>query len=460
MPEDGTGERESRSTGIERRRLLKGLGATTSLGALAGCAGLTGGGGGGGSGNGNGGGNSGDTQIDYWMYFGAQEQTEMAKLVEEFNSQDNGIHVNTQSVPFPEFLNKLFTAVNANNAPHIASYYGSYGHYLKDACQPIDQYLSNGAKSKYFETAWNSLQVEGNTYALPIDIHGKALYTNDAILKKAGVDPDFKQWSEFKQVCNTIKSKTDARPFSFLNWKVGQAALRTYLIALIQAGGTVLEGKPGNQTVAFDNETGMQTAELMASITGERGWDVPKMQSESARIEDFLGNELAMFIGGTWSINNFENESGNLPKDLDFSFHEPFFFPGDGDDIGWAESNSLYFPHNKNHTEEERQAAVKFAEYVTQNNTLWAKAGGHLPAAKSVATSKEVKDTKLWKEHGTISTMYDMVKNKKVRYQPMSTVHLNSAKYWSPFVDIYLGNTSVKKGVQKSAKTLGNALKG
>ncbi len=442
---------------LSRRTVLAGSAAALTTG-LAGCAGLTGGSSNSGD-TGNAGG-SGPTEIEYWMYFGAQEKREMTKLVEDFNSKHDDIRVKAQSVPFGSFLDKLFTSVNSKNAPHVASYYGSYGRYLRPICHPVDQYLSQGTGDEYFDIAWSNLQVEDKTYALPIDVHGKALYTNDAVMEKAGLDPkrEFKDWESFSQACSTIKSETDARPFSFLNWNAGQAAFRTYLIALTQAGGSVLEGKPGSFEVTYDDATGVETAEMMASITGDLGWDTPTFQSDSARVKDFIGDRLGMFIAGTWSTNNFENENGKIPDDLSFHFKKPFMFPGDGEDVAWAESNSLYFPKNPNHTEAEKRAAVKFAEYVTQNNYLWASAGGHLPAAKEVATSKKVKNTKLWKEFGTISTMYDMVKNKQVRYQPKTNIHLNSPKFWSPFIDLYLHNVEPKKAVTTSAETLRQAL--
>ncbi|WP_135305462.1 extracellular solute-binding protein [Haloarcula amylovorans] len=451
---------ESNNTQISRRRLLGAGGAAFATG-IAGCAGLTGGSTGDGSSNGNGssgGGSSGDVEINYWMYFGAQENEEMTTLVEEFNSQDNGIHVNKQSVPFGSFLNKLFTSVNSGNAPHVASYYGSYGRHLQDITHPIDDYLSDGAKNKYFDIAWNNLQVDGSTYALPIDIHGKGLYTNDSVLESAGVEPNFTDWQSFSDGCDTIVDETASQAFSFLNWKGGGAAFRTYLIALTQAGGEVLKGEPGNYDVVYDDTVGMETAELMSNITGDFGWDTSKFQSDSARVEEFVSGDLGMFIAGTWSVNNFENENGEIPEDLSFSFKNPFMFPGDGDEVAWCESNSLYFPKNPNHSDAEKQAAVEFAEYVTQNNTLWASAGGHLPAAKSVATSNEVKNTKLWQDYGTISTMYEMVTDQQVRYQPQTNIHLNSDRFWGPFLDIYLQNTDVETGVNKSASELQQAL--
>ncbi|MDS0223514.1 extracellular solute-binding protein [Haloarcula sp. S1AR25-5A] len=460
MTHDNDTTAESNNTQISRRHLLGAGGATFATG-IAGCAGLTGGGAGDSSSNDNsssGSGSSGDVEINYWLYFGAQENEEMMTLVEEFNSQDNGIHVNTQSVPFGEFLNKLFTSVNAGEAPHVASYYGSFGRHLKPITDPIDDYLSEGAANEYFDIAWENMQVDGRPYALPIDVHGKALYTNDSVLESAGVEPDFTDWEGFSNTCDTIVSETDSRAFSFLNWDSPQAAFRTYSIALTQAGGEFLTGEPGNYEVTFDDDIGLETGQLMADITGDFGWDVPQFQSESARVEDFIGGDLAMFIAGTWSINNFENEDGEIPESLDFSFEKPFMFPGDGKEVAWAESNSLYFPTNENHTETEKQAAVEFAEYVTQNNTLWASAGGHLPAAESVATSEEVQSTPLWEEHGTISSMYEMVKEGQVRYQPQTPINLNSNQYWSPLMDLYQHNTDPKSAIEQSASALQRAL--
>ncbi|RLM33079.1 extracellular solute-binding protein [Haloarcula sp. Atlit-120R] len=443
---------EQNSSRLTRRGVLGASGAALAAG-LSGCAGLTGGG----TSN-NDSSADGETQIDYWFYFGAAERDVMANLITEFNEMDNGIQVNEQGVPFGEFLNKLFTAVNADNSPHVASYFGSFGQYLKPITHPIDDYLSSGASNKYFDFAWDSLQVSGSTYALPIDIHGKALYTNENVLESAGVDPDFTSWESFSNACDTIVSDSDARPFSFLNWRSGQEAFRAYTSALTQAGGNVLTGDPGNYQVAYDNDIGLETAQLMANITGEFGWDTPTFQSDSARVEDFIAGNLAMFIAGTWSINNLKNESGEVYEDLALNFERPFMFPGDGDNVAWCESNSLFFPNNANHDEAEKQAAVEFAEFVTQNNAEWATAGGHLPASQSVAESSAVKNTALWQDIGTISTMHEMVTNEQVRYQPSTSVDLNSSRFWGSFLDMYLQNTDVQTGVQSSASELQSAL--
>ncbi|RBI60093.1 ABC transporter substrate-binding protein [halophilic archaeon] len=442
---------DSYSNSITRRTALGTGGALLSTG-FAGCAGLTGGNGGGSSGS------SGDIQIDYWMYFGAQENEEMTTLVDEFNSKDNGITVNKQSVPFDNFLNKLFTAVNSGNAPHIASYYGSYGQHLKPICHQIDDYLSKGAKNKYFQAAWENLQVDGQTYALPLDIHAKGVYTNDAVLEEAGVDPNFTDWQSFSNACNTILNETDSKAFSMLNGRSGMSALRAYIIVLTQAGGNMVKGEPGNYDVAFTQGPGKEAANLMASVTGKRNWDKTEFRSDMGRVNDFVNGDLGMILEGTWGVNNFENENGEIPENLSFKFHKPFMFPGPGEDVAWGESNSLYFPINDGHDDSEKKAAVEFAEYVTQNHTLWASAGGHLPAAKSVATSNEVKNTKLWKKYNTISKMYEMVKNKRIEYQPKTSIHINSNQYWKPLYEMYMQNMGVDTALNKAANSLQSAL--
>lgn len=448
---------DSNSTVTSRRALLNASGAILA-GGFAGCAGLTGGTVSGGSNDDNTGGDSNNIQLEYWMYFGAQENEEMTSLVDEFNSQNNGITVNKQSVPFNSFLTKLFASVNSGSAPHIASYYGSYSRHLKPICNRIDDYLSSGTKNKYFQVAWDSLQVDGEIYGLPIDVHGKALYTNDAVIEEAGVDPDYTDWQSFSDACDAIVSETNSNALSMLNGRAGQSALRAYIIPLVQAGGQIVEGEPGNYRVTIDQDAGREAAQLMADITGRLGWDKQTFQSDFGRVNDFINDDLGMLIEGTWGVNNFENADGNLPEDLSFEFHKPFMFPGGGEDVAWAESNSLYFPQNDSHSDDETQAAVEFAEYVTQNNTLWASAGGHLPAAKSVATSNEVKNTDLWKKYGTISAMYDMVTNDQVEYQPQTSAHFNSDQYWLPLYEMYLHNTDVESALDAIVNSLQPAL--
>ena len=75
-----------------------------------------------------------------------------------------------------------------------------------------------------------------------------------------------------------------------------------------------------------------------------------------------------------------------------------------------------------------------------------------------MATSKEVKNTKLWQDFETISAMYEMVTNKQIEYQPKTGIHLNSDQYWKPLYEMYLHNVDVGTALDNAASALRSAL--
>jgi multiple sugar transport system substrate-binding protein len=163
-----------------------------------------------------------------------------------------------------------------------------------------------------------------------------------------------------------------------------------------------------------------------------------------------------MMIGGNWDVNALKSEEGEF-IDLDFGITKPLQFPGDGENVTWGESNSIYLAKKPDRSDEKTQAAVEAMEWITQNQTIWGTHAGHLPAAKSIATSNEVQNSDLWST-GPLSEMADIAENGEFSYFPQVPVPYKQPSLWSWTQDIYAGNLEPEAGVKQGANKVQQAI--
>ena len=401
-----------------------------------------------------------DVEITFWEYFGGTEQDEINALVDEFNEQHDDITVEMENVPFDDFFESVFTAIASEDAPHVTTYWMSFSEFMRNegAIDPITDHMEVSVED-YYESAHPAMQIGDEVYALPMDVHGFGLWVNNTVLDDAGVDEIPDDWESFEAACNQIQENTDARPAAIMENNSGVAGMRTYFSVLSQEDdSSLVEQSNGGWDVVYDQTDGGQNAaQFLADFTGEYGWDQPELADDEERINLFINDELGFYLGGNWEVNMMQDEDGELIDGLDMTFTTPFVFPG-GNNGTFAESTGYFFPSDPSHTPEERTAAVRFAEWVTTNNPLWAQTAGHLPAAVEVGESDEVTEAEYYADLGIVSTLDEMAAAGEMIYQPRLPVDLYETGIASPLVDIYGQNTDPDDALSSSADALRDRL--
>ncbi|MFB6195683.1 MAG: extracellular solute-binding protein [Haloplanus sp.] len=204
----------------ERRQFMKtaGVAATGALGALAGCSG---GGGSGDSGGGGGGGSpsSESVTVSFWSGLAAENKAlteHFRSSMETFKQQKNGkVSVDLTPVSYGDMKSKLSSAVNAGNAPDIASSgvaginfwengnAPDHGPWIKETGISEDWMEWQKQAVKYRDQGyWAGGTVGANTTLLTVRPH---------FFKDAGVnDPsEFETWTGFTRA---IQSVAEANP--------------------------------------------------------------------------------------------------------------------------------------------------------------------------------------------------------------------------------------------------------
>ncbi|WP_419181162.1 extracellular solute-binding protein [Haloarcula halophila] len=436
---------------------------------LAGCTG-DGNGGDGGSGSDGSDGGSGTTtgsttdqqvEIEFWDYFGGTEDSEMKKLKNEFEERNPNITVNTQAVPFGDVPTKVVSAAASGNTPHVFTYWMSFSSYYeaKGILDPIDDYLSDGL-NPYYDLVEPAATAGGNVVALPMDIHAMMLATNDTVLEEAGAPMQPTTHDEFVSAANAIQENTDKRPFFLQTANNSFAGFRVYYSLLRQQGGKMFEGEDGDlgQPVFHESDAGIAAAEFYDLVTGQRNWDnADDISDSNIRVNEFKNDQAGMGFIGNWTANNFQNEQNEFIDGLEFTYHQPWGFGGDTKST-FCESNGFFFPSNPDHTEAEKEARVKFVEYVTQNNPIWATKATHLPSTPEVATSDTVTSHPIYQKYEIVKTLQEMASNGQLTYQPRATIDLYAPEIGKSLSSIYAQNMEPQEALTQSANAISDRM--
>jgi ABC-type glycerol-3-phosphate transport system substrate-binding protein len=138
---------------------------------------------------------------DVTLQFWDNQQTESGlsefqqEAIDRFMDENPGIKVEVTTVPYPEYQQRLLTAVQGGNAPDISTldqiWVGAFAQ--AGAIQDLsDSAAASGlTRDQFFPGAWDSANFNGGLYGIPfnVDVWQFSFY-NNALLEAAGVSPE------------------------------------------------------------------------------------------------------------------------------------------------------------------------------------------------------------------------------------------------------------------------------
>ncbi|GAA0719995.1 arabinogalactan oligomer/maltooligosaccharide transport system substrate-binding protein [Halorubrum trapanicum] len=290
----------------KRRTLLKTMGGSTALAALAGCI-STGGDGGDGSDSGNGsdggdgsdggGGNSGSARL--WADLTDAEDEDMDAYISDFE-EESGYIINKEA-PGGELDQQLETAIPAGDGPDswiwAHDWVGRFAvredpPFLYDASDDVDVSLDS-----YTETAQQAAQFDGGLYGLPFASETAALYYNADMVEEP---PE-----TLEEMVSVMEEHHDPENgqygLSFPGVDPYQAS------GFIQAyGGDLFDEENLEVTVDSDAcKRGMDALETLYEY-------MPADPGYESQIVAFSDGLAPFAINGPWELGNLQSEVDNL----------------------------------------------------------------------------------------------------------------------------------------------------
>ena len=156
---------------------------------------------------------------DIVLKFWDNQQTESGlsqyqqEAVKRFEADNPGIKVEVTTIPYPEFQQRLLTAVQGGNAPDVSTVDQIWVAAFAEAGAIAD--LGEPAKAaglkpdSFFKGAWDSANYKGKLWGIPFNVDvWQFSFLNNALFKAAGIDPaSIESWAGLKAAAEKL---TDA----------------------------------------------------------------------------------------------------------------------------------------------------------------------------------------------------------------------------------------------------------
>ncbi|QLD11871.1 ABC transporter substrate-binding protein [Microbacterium oleivorans] len=296
-------------------------------------------------------GDDGDVTITYSNFISAGgNEDNLTKIVEAFESENEGITVEVKTLPYADYFTALQTDLAGGTASDVFDIeFANYAAYQQSGVlAPLDD-VDTGA---YQASLVDAYATDGTSYALPSSFSNVVLFYNADLFDAAGLEYPTADWTwEDEQAA--AEQLTDAGAGVWGDYQ--PISYHEYYKAVAQAGGEFLSDD--GTAVGFTSPEGIAAAEWLIGKSGstmptaEQGAGTPDFDSGL-----FSSGKLAMWHSGIWMF-------GSL-ADADFSW-DIAVEPGDQQHASALFSNAVGVSAGSKHTD----AATAFAEFLTSSAT-------------------------------------------------------------------------------------------
>ena len=318
-------------------------------------------------------------------------------IVAEFEKVHPNIKIQYDVLGVADYTTKLLTAFASGSGPDVFNQTSALvaQYFTSRIMAPVDYaamgYADEKALMAVYSTGLDGIRFGGRIYGIPTEVSNYACYTNNAMWKEAGLDPnkDFpKTWEEFPAIAEKLTQR-DAngvprrRGFDF-NWPGAGAFWNSFNALLQQRGGNLVDEEAYKAT--FDTPANQRTVQFLVDWANKHRLGGPQYTDSRS---DFLGGKLATDCTfGIWGIPQMHDAK------IDFTVRPAPRFADATSDNG-MNSYAYYMMVNARSTPAVQQAAWTYVRYYTdQANRLFAGSGLFVPrqevAAMAVDANSQV----------------------------------------------------------------------
>ncbi|WP_169738933.1 ABC transporter substrate-binding protein [Jiangella gansuensis] len=249
----------------------------------------------------------GETTVSLWHYYGTPDTPPGAafqNLLDRYEEEHEGVTIEARHIPFGDFARTLLQSAAGGDLPDIALINAFMTQSMADA--GVIQDLSDrveewGEQDAYFETSWETTQVDGATYGIPHVADAYAVYYNEAMFAEAGVEPPT-TWADMQDVATQLSDGSRyGLAFSGIEGDEGATAL---IIRILAAGGDPAALDSPEAATALTQYTDMISAGAVSN--GVLTWN-----EEDAK-NQFANGQAAMMINSATYVSVLAEENPDL----------------------------------------------------------------------------------------------------------------------------------------------------
>jgi multiple sugar transport system substrate-binding protein len=259
--------------------------------------------------------------VQLWHYHTTLTAETLEKVIAEYNARPDGlVSITPQYLPRNELLKRYVLGVVSNDLPEIAEVdnpdsasFAAMGMWLDITARAAA--LPN---PNFLDGPLNSGKLNGKQYTLPMRSNCLGLWSNDAMIKAAGISQLPVTWDELLTVCEALKkANPNVYPLSFCAAKTEEGTFQ-FLPWLLSTGVNweKMDSPEAVKALRF-YKTLIDNKYISPEVINWSQNDVEKQ---------FASGNSAMMINGSWHIATLAVDApdlkytvSNIPRDQKFS---------------------------------------------------------------------------------------------------------------------------------------------
>ena len=261
----------------------------------------------------------GKTTLDFWSFWGSGARQEVIEeIIDDFNASQDKIEVKYSYQPWGDIWTKSLSSITAGNPPDVIVQDINSVAQRAEAQQAtnLSEYIEEGFSDEFYPQLWDTVEYEGDAYAVPFNTDTQVIFYNKTLFKEAGISEEQlpQTWEELETVARKldVKNGDDFELIGFYPlWNLGADVW-----ALNADDGVSWFDKDENVKIDTDNK--------VEALEWILDWQEYYGQDTINRLEAEFGSGVAdPFISGlvamrAQNINYYSSLAENAPDDFEF----------------------------------------------------------------------------------------------------------------------------------------------
>ena len=341
----------------------------------------------------------GKTKIRFATWDTAGDVDKQQAMVDKFNEEHEDIEVTLEAYG-QDFDTKISAGMGSGDTPDVM-YMWNYPAY-HEGLEPLDSYIEKEGKEykdNIYEALWPYNSIDGSTYGIPVGFTTHVLFYNKDLFAQAGVAEPTADWTwdDLQAAAKTITDKTDAKGLAF-SMKPDPYDYEMFL----WSNGAAYCDEEGNIKGNLDSDKSKEVFQMFQDMEKE-GYAVA---TEKSGTDEFRAQQAAMYIYGSWSINDFKKDG------LNFGLVDvPAFKDAGQDSVSILSTSGIAMSKDSKN----KEAAWEFVKFWTGEWASKERIGSEMPALYNVVESEKIM------ENPEFASFYTMLEQ-SAGYTPASFI--------------------------------------
>jgi multiple sugar transport system substrate-binding protein len=302
-----------------------------------------------------------EVTLSYWNGFTGGDGPFMQDLVDQFNEEHDNIKVESNTIQWGDFYQRVPAAVQAGEGPDVGVMHLDQlaTHAARNIIVPLDS-LAEGiglSADDFTPEIWEAGIYNDERYGIPLDVHSLAMYYNTEHFEKAGITEPPTDEASFMEALEKLKAAGFEQPF----WMPSLWPSHLMWLSLAWQNGSPPYGEDGTEA-NYDSEGGISALEWQRSMV-EQGFSPPDVAIDTQYVA-FKNGQNSITWDGIWQINDLE--ASGTPYGI-----APVPTIGDEEAV-WANSHHFFITRQAGEDENKMAAAQVFIAWMSEHSDEWA----------------------------------------------------------------------------------------